>query len=54
MDSGRVRVISSTDFPEERFEVGSELALFKEDGTKPIIVKVASHRKHKNFNLINI
>lgn len=49
---GEVRVISSTDFAEERFEVGSELGLFKADGSKPIIVKIASHRKHKNFDLL--
>ncbi|PZX07959.1 16S rRNA processing protein RimM [Psychrobacillus insolitus] len=49
---GEIRVISSTDFPDERFEVGSELALHKADGSKPITVKVASHRKHKNFNLL--
>ena len=49
---GEIRVISTTDFAEDRFEVGSELGLFKADGSKPIIVKVASHRKHKNFDLL--
>ena len=49
---GEVRVISTTDFPDERYEVGSELGLYKADGSKPIIVKVASHRKHKNFDLL--
>ena len=33
---GEVRVISRTDFPEERFAVGSELALFMPNETKPI------------------
>jgi 16S rRNA processing protein RimM len=49
---GEVRVISTTDFADERYEVGSELGLFKADGSTPIIVKVASHRKHKNFDLL--
>ena len=49
---GEVRVISTTDFADERYEVGSELGLFKADGSKPINVKVASHRKHKNFDLL--
>lgn len=49
---GEIRVISTTDFADERFEVGSELALHKADGSNPIIVKVASHRRHKNFDLL--
>ena len=49
---GEVRVISTTDFPDERYQVGNELGLYKEDGSKPIIVKIASHRKHKNFDLL--
>ncbi|ALC86050.1 MULTISPECIES: ribosome maturation factor RimM [Bacillaceae] len=49
---GEVRVISKTDFADERYEVGSELGLFKADGSKPITVKVATHRKHKNFDLL--
>lgn len=49
---GEVRVISMTDFAEERYEIGSELGLYKADGSNPITVKVASHRKHKNFDLL--
>ncbi|MBD7942720.1 ribosome maturation factor RimM [Psychrobacillus sp. Sa2BUA9] len=49
---GEVRVISTTDFPDERYQVGNELGLFKTDGSKPIIVKITSHRKHKNFDLL--
>ncbi|MFC4354431.1 ribosome maturation factor RimM [Chryseomicrobium palamuruense] len=48
---GEVRVMSSTDFPEERFKKGSELALF--DGEKLLMtLKVTSHRTHKNFDLL--
>lgn len=49
---GEVRVMSRTDFPEERFAVGNKLGLFKPKEKKPIIVKVASHRVHKNFDLL--
>ncbi|MEK4024196.1 ribosome maturation factor RimM [Sporosarcina sp. FSL W7-1283] len=49
---GEVRVMSTTDFPDERYAVGSELAIFMPKSKTPIYVKVASHRKHKNFNLL--
>lgn len=48
---GEVRILASTDFPEERFKKGSELALFKEDHHIQT-VKIASHRTHKNFDLV--
>lgn len=48
---GEVRVISVTDFPEERYQVGSNLILDQEN-SKPIKLVVASHRKHKNFDLL--
>ena len=49
---GEVRVISSTDFPEERYAVGNKLSLFKSDSKTPIVLTVASHRRHKNFDLL--
>lgn len=49
---GEVRVISQTDFPEERYEVGAELGIFIPSEKKPTIVKVASARAHKNFILL--
>lgn len=49
---GEVRVLSRTDFPEERFAVGTKLGLFKKDAKKPIMVTIASHRQHKNFELL--
>jgi 16S rRNA processing protein RimM len=49
---GEVRVISRTHFPEERYTVGNRLALFMPDSNKPIYLTVASHRKHKNFDLL--
>lgn len=48
---GEVRVISLTDFPEERYRSGAKLTLFKE-GKAPLELTVKSHRKHKNFDLL--
>lgn len=50
---GEVRVMSRTDFPEERFAIGTKLGLFKPDAKKPIMVKIASRRQHKNFELLS-
>lgn len=50
--TGEVRVISSTDFPEERYTIGNKLGLFMPDATKPIYLTIASHRKHKTFDLL--
>ena len=49
---GEVRVISRTDFPEKRYAKGSELGLFMPKSKEPILLVVASHRKHKNFDLL--
>jgi 16S rRNA processing protein RimM len=48
---GEVRVISKTDFPEERYKIGNNLYIFQ-DGKEPIEVIVKSHRRHKNFDLL--
>jgi 16S rRNA processing protein RimM len=49
---GEVRVISTTDFPEERYAKGNVVYIFTSNDAEPIAVKVASHRLHKNFNLL--
>ncbi len=49
---GEVRVISTTDFPEERYKKGTVLTLLQ-DGKAPIELTVKSHRKHKNFDLLS-
>ncbi|WP_165003389.1 MULTISPECIES: ribosome maturation factor RimM [unclassified Enterococcus] len=49
---GEVRVISTTDFPEERYKKGTVLTLFQE-GKAPVELTVRSHRKHKNFDLLS-
>ncbi|MCG7312175.1 ribosome maturation factor RimM [Priestia flexa] len=50
---GEVRIISTTDFADERYEVGNKLYLFQEKQTEPVEVVVATHRKHKNFDLVS-
>jgi 16S rRNA processing protein RimM len=49
---GEVRVISKTDFPEERYKPGNQLFLFLPDTKEPIELTVQSHRTHKNFDLL--
>lgn len=53
---GELRVIATTDFPEQRFKKGSQLALFKnENDTKPVgTITINSSRQHKGFTLITI
>ena len=49
---GEVRVMATTDFPEERFKIGATLAIF--NGNKLVeTVEVDGHRLHKNFNLLH-
>ncbi|EHI74009.1 16S_rRNA processing protein RimM [Streptococcus criceti] len=49
---GEMRVLSVTDFAEERFKKGSQLALFDDKDQLVQVVTIASHRKHKNFDII--
>ncbi|AMO84667.1 ribosome maturation factor RimM [Solibacillus sp. FSL W7-1472] len=49
---GELRILSTTDFEEERFAVGSKLAAFKKDDKKPTWVTISSSRRHKNFILV--
>ncbi|WP_042348946.1 ribosome maturation factor RimM [Bacillus massiliigorillae] len=49
---GEVRVISRTDFADERYKVGNSLFLFQNNQETPIELKITSHRKHKNFDLL--
>jgi 16S rRNA processing protein RimM len=49
---GEVRVISKTDFADERYKPGNHLYLFMPDAEEPIKLTVASHRKHKTFDLL--
>ncbi|MGG0718855.1 ribosome maturation factor RimM [Robertmurraya massiliosenegalensis] len=49
---GEVRVISKTDFAEERYTPGNPLYLFMPDAKEPVELIVATHRVHKNFDLL--
>jgi len=47
---GEVRVIATTDFPEERFKKGNKLVI---DGKNPVEVTIATVRNHKQFVLLS-
>jgi len=49
---GEVRVISVTDFKVERYKVGNVLYFFATEQAWPVPLRVASHRTHKNFDLL--
>ena len=49
---GEIRVLSMTDFAEERFKKGNTLALFDKKDQFVMDVEIASHRKVKNFDII--
>ncbi len=46
---GELRVVATTDFPQERFKKGSQLAVFKTEADQTPIetIKIASARQHK-------
>ncbi|MDT2736941.1 ribosome maturation factor RimM [Enterococcus pseudoavium] len=49
---GEVRVISTTDFAEERYQVGEQLFLFR-DNQEMLPLTITSYRRHKNFDLLS-
>ncbi|MBL3647199.1 ribosome maturation factor RimM [Bacillus vallismortis] len=49
---GEVRVISKTDFAEERYKPGNTLYLFIDGRNEPVEVTVNTHRLHKQFHLL--
>ena len=49
---GEMRVLSVTDFAEERFKKGNSLSLFDKKDQFVMDVEIASHRKVKNFDII--
>ncbi|CQR24460.1 16S rRNA-processing protein RimM [Streptococcus varani] len=49
---GELRVMSVTDFADERFKKGAILSLFNEKNQFVMEVEVANHRKQKNFDII--
>ena len=51
--TGEVRVISITDFPDERYKKGNILYIFPEGSKEGVKVTIKTHRKHKNFDLLS-
>ena len=49
---GELRVLSVTDFADERFKKKSVLALFDDKDNHIMDVEITSHRKHKNFDIV--
>ena len=49
---GEVRVLSNTDFPEERFAVGEKVAAFMPGSKEPLTFKIKASRQHKQFYLL--
>jgi 16S rRNA processing protein RimM len=49
---GEVRVVSRTDFPEQRYKSGNQLYLFLPNADEPQELTVKTHRTHKNFDLL--
>lgn len=49
---GEVRVVSKTDFPDERYKKGNKLTLFYPDSNESQELTVKSHRTHKSFDLL--
>ncbi|MGL4523313.1 MAG: ribosome maturation factor RimM [Bacilli bacterium] len=51
---GEIKVMSRTDFPEERFVKGNEVAIFPTPTSEPLLVKIATVRNHKGFYLLTL
>ena len=49
---GEVRVISKTDFPQQRYAVGNKLYIDDANNHEKVELTIASHRTHKNFDLL--
>lgn len=49
---GEVRVISRTDFKEERYQEGNRLAVYHPDKDHRMFVTIVSWRQHKQFDLL--
>ncbi len=49
---GEIRVLSTTDFPDQRFVKGNKIFAFAENSDQPLEFVIRSVRKHKNFYLL--
>ncbi len=51
---GELKVLSQTDFPEERYKPGSKLSVIDPTGAKIVPVEVASSRSNKNMVILKL
>ncbi len=51
---GELRVLSTTDFPEQRFVKGNKIFAFADSKEQPHEFVIQSVRKHKNFYLLTL
>lgn len=51
---GELKVVSHTDFPEERFAKGSKLVLHHPSGAEKVPVQVEGARPHKNVYIVKL
>ena len=51
---GELRILSTTDFEDERFAVDNKLAAFGPNDNKPTWVTIKTVRRHKNFILVTL
>ncbi|RKD24180.1 ribosome maturation factor RimM [Ammoniphilus oxalaticus] len=51
---GELRIFSVTDFPEERFQKGSELFLAHDSLQEPLPITIQSVRKQKNLYIVKL
>jgi 16S rRNA processing protein RimM len=49
---GELRIISSTDFKDERYEKGNKLLIVNPNNNESFEVTVKTHREQKNFDII--
>lgn len=51
---GDLKVVSKTDFPEERFAPGSSLMMVSDDEKQSVPVTIASSRTHKSMYIVKL
>jgi len=49
---GEVKVIATTDFPEERFKPGNKLYAFKQNASTGAELTIQKSRRHKQFIML--
>lgn len=50
---GEVKIVPTTDFPDQRFRKGTELFLFHPSLSEPLKLKIMTRRSHKDFEILS-